>query len=275
MKNNRGKPVSTHSKDTEETKPSYEELIKIISNLNKTIERLSNQLEEERKRKTPKKPDGTARAELPAPEPQPQPTKEPSVPAPKPTAKEQSSSSDSWTTVPVNKRKSTQGTQPQTRTEKPKETASKEEGSSTPSTKKARLTQDQLLVRPILSYGCPIWSDISAGTMEKLRTFERKCLRVCLSKYRTPESNYTKLISNHRLYEKAKIIRNDLFLLKLIHNHWANTVKITCNSLMCHLPYPNPLYFTKTLKTGYTPPESFIFLDSEGYIQNPENIPIL
>ncbi|CAK9816241.1 PiggyBac transposable element-derived protein 2 [Anthophora plagiata] len=34
----------------------------------------------------------------------------------------------------------------------------------------------KLLIRPILTYGCPIWYNISAGTLEKLRIFERKSL---------------------------------------------------------------------------------------------------
>lgn len=58
----------------------------------------------------------------------------------------------------------------------------------------------KLLIRPILTYGCQIWYNLSAGTMEKLRVFQRKCIRACLGKYRTPESNFTKLISNHKLY---------------------------------------------------------------------------
>ncbi|CAK9806151.1 Probable RNA-directed DNA polymerase from transposon X-element [Anthophora plagiata] len=133
----------------------------------------------------------------------------------------------------------------------------------------------KLLIRPILTYGCPIWYNISAGTMEKLRIFERKCLRACLGKYRSPESNYKKMISNYKLYEEAKLIRIDLFILKLIRNHWSCVNKVTSNSLIHCSMYPNPLYFAKAMETGYTPPESFIYLDSEGYIQNTENIPII
>ncbi|CAK9813144.1 Nucleic-acid-binding protein from transposon X-element [Anthophora plagiata] len=84
----------------------------------------------------------------------------------------------------------------------------------------------KLLIRPILTYGCPIWYNISAGTMEKLRIFERKCLRACLGKYRSPESNYKKMISNYKLYEEAKLIRIDLFILKLIRNHWSCVNKL-------------------------------------------------
>lgn len=108
--------------------------------------------------------------------------------------------------------------------------------------------------------------------MELLRTFERKCLRACLNRYRTPESNYTKTI---KLYEEANVSRIDLFILKLIRNHWANVRNITDNSLIRCSTLPNELYFKKAMKTGYTPPESFTYLDSEGIIQNSDNIPII
>ncbi|XP_015438037.1 PREDICTED: RNA-directed DNA polymerase from mobile element jockey-like, partial [Dufourea novaeangliae] len=77
------------------------------------------------------------------------------------------------------------------------------------------------LIRPILTYGCQIWFNIFAGTMEKLRVFERKCIRACLGKYRSPESNYTKLISNYKLYEEAMLVRIDFFMVKLIRDHWS------------------------------------------------------
>ena len=69
--------------------------------------------------------------------------------------------------------------------------------------KNVKLLLYKLLIRPILTYGCAIWFNISASTMEKIRIFERKCIRACLSKYRTPESNYTKNVSNHQLYNEA------------------------------------------------------------------------
>ncbi|XP_015438110.1 PREDICTED: uncharacterized protein LOC107193219 [Dufourea novaeangliae] len=131
------------------------------------------------------------------------------------------------------------------------------------------------LIRPILTYGCQIWFNICAGTMEKLRVFERKCIRACLSKYRSPESNYTKLISNYKLYEEAKLVRIDIFMLKLIRDHWTKVHNITSNTLIAHSLYPNPLYFNYTRHTGYTPPESFVYLDGEGYIQNSDNIPLI
>lgn len=111
--------------------------------------------------------------------------------------------------------------------------------------------------------------------MEKLRIFERKCLRACLNRYRTPESNYTKKVSNQKLYEEAKIIRIDLFIIKLIRDHWAKTCKIKTNSLIFGSTFPNPNYHEIAAQKGYTPPESFIYFDSKGLIQNKDKIPII
>ncbi|XP_076298340.1 uncharacterized protein LOC143217689 [Lasioglossum baleicum] len=65
--------------------------------------------------------------------------------------------------------------------------------------KEVKLLCYKLLIRPILTYGIPIWYNISASTMEKIRLFERRCLRACLNAYKTPKSNYTKYYSNHAL----------------------------------------------------------------------------
>ncbi|XP_017796810.1 PREDICTED: uncharacterized protein LOC108578067 [Habropoda laboriosa] len=138
-----------------------------------------------------------------------------------------------------------------------------------------KITCYKSLIRPILTYASPIWFNVSASTMEKLRVIERKCLRACLGKYRTPESNYTKLISNHKLYEYANITRIDLHILKLIRNHWANIRNVTNNSLIYSSTYPNPQYHEKTRHTGYIPPEAFTHLDSQGYIQDKDNTPLI
>ncbi|XP_076221690.1 uncharacterized protein LOC143176940 [Nomia melanderi] len=270
-----------------EGKPSYDELIKMIANLNKTIENLTKQLEEERNRKIAAEQEkGQSRGgNIPAPSTlsTSNPPTEPEGPSGIFQA-EENSGVGHWSTVATGKRKSGLPAGPSAPPVKKSSFATKTEAkpppeqdaSSGPITKKAKPAfGNELLIRPILTYGCPIWYNISAGTMEQLRVFERKCLRACLSRYRTPESNFTKLVKNHRLYEEANIIRIDLFILKLIRNHWANVHNVTTNSLIHCSTFPNPLYFRKTMVTGYTPPESFIYLDSEGYIQNSENVPII
>jgi len=56
--------------------------------------------------------------------------------------------------------------------------------------KKIKIIGYQALIRPIITFGCPIWFIISSSTMEKIRIFERTCLRLCLNKYVKPETNY-------------------------------------------------------------------------------------
>lgn len=88
-------------------------------------------------------------------------------------------------------------------------------------------------------------------------------------------SNYKKFYSNKRIYDKADIHRIDTFILKLIRDHFANASNIKQNSLIHGSLYPNPLYHEKTLKSGFIPPEAFPYLDSNEYIQDIKNIPII
>lgn len=141
--------------------------------------------------------------------------------------------------------------------------------------KKVKLTCYQLLVRPIITYGCEIWYNVGASVMEEIRVFERRCLRACMNLYRTPNSNYQKYYSNSTLYNAAGINRIDNFMLKLIRNYFACVSQITINSLIFPIAYPDENYIKKTLTSGYIPPEAFIYLDKHGYTQNNQAVPIL
>lgn len=89
-----------------------------------------------------------------------------------------------------------------------------------------------LLVRPILTYACQIWFNVGPPVMEKLRKFERDCLRAYLNMYKSPKSNYTRYYSNKELYNATNIKRIDYFILKLTRDHIANSSKMTNNSLI-------------------------------------------
>ncbi|XP_008555147.1 uncharacterized protein LOC103576621 [Microplitis demolitor] len=56
---------------------------------------------------------------------------------------------------------------------------------------KAKLICYQLIVRPILAYAAPIWWNVGPSVMELYRKFERSCIKACLSKYRSAETDYT------------------------------------------------------------------------------------
>lgn len=140
---------------------------------------------------------------------------------------------------------------------------------------KVKLLCYQLLVRPIITYGCSIWFNQSASVMERLRAFERSCLRACLGQYRSAESGYLHYISNKKIYDLANINRIDCFIIRLIRDYYLNASQNTRNSLIFGAIYPNELYFEETLKSGHIPPEAFIYLDNRGYIQDEDGIPII
>ena len=131
------------------------------------------------------------------------------------------------------------------------------------------------LIRPILTYACPVWFDISPNAMVGLRKLERKILRACLNKYRQPESNFWKFISNVELYKLANIPRIDVFIIKLIRNHIKEAIKNKENPLIYSPFFPNPQYHKRCMKSGFMPPEVFKYLDENKFICNTELIRII
>lgn len=85
---------------------------------------------------------------------------------------------------------------------------------------KIKLLCYKQLIRPILSFGFPTWAGISSHQMERIRIFERKCLRACLN-YRKPLDTH-KSIRNSELYATSEMTRIDSFLIN-------NTIKIFDN----------------------------------------------
>ena len=122
---------------------------------------------------------------------------------------------------------------------------------------KVKIMCYQTLIRPIITYGCPIWYNIPASVMEKIRIFERKCIRACLSIYKSEHSGYKKYVKNKKIYDLANIHRIDCHILKLTRNHFAQAAKIKENSLIFGCLFPNNAYYKNTLVTGYTPPKLF------------------
>lgn len=130
------------------------------------------------------------------------------------------------------------------------------------------------LIRPMIAYGCPVWFNVAPSQMEKIRVFERQCLRHCLGLHRTPESEYRHYYSNQVLYNGANINRIDNFLLKLIRGHIARAMS-SANSLIFGAYYPNTEYFEGVRLSGYIPPNAFLYLDSRGLIQDREAVPLI
>jgi hypothetical protein len=134
----------------------------------------------------------------------------------------------------------------------------------------------QSLIRPILTYACQIWYNISASLMEIYRKFERKILRACVGKYRKSETNFQHFISNKNIYESANVSRIDIFILNLVRRHYQRVPQIKENSLIAHSAFPEPKYIEHARQTGFVPPEAFPELDKNNYIQSEDsNIPLI
>lgn len=132
---------------------------------------------------------------------------------------------------------------------------------------KVKIIMYQVLVRPIITYGCSIWFNISPSYMEKIRVFERKCLRTCTSVNRPHQSNFLKYVSNVKLYNKANIIRIDNFIIHLIRKHILRCIHCTDFNLIMAPYYTDEEYIKTSILNGFVPPESFLFLDSKNCIK--------
>ena len=129
-----------------------------------------------------------------------------------------------------------------------------------------------LLIRPIITYAAPIWWNSGAATIEKIRKFERSCIRASLHVYRNGE---TKLfICNKTIYNMANIPRIDNFIVQRTRDYYAYLPTIDNKYLRSFCTY-NQLEIVEKSSTGYPPPHSFLYYDREGYIQDADNIPVL
>lgn len=127
-----------------------------------------------------------------------------------------------------------------------------------------------ILIRPIITYASPIWWNMSASLAEKMRKFERHCLRVCLHLFRKPDSK--QFFSSKMLYDKANIPRIDSFITKLNRNYFAELKNIKNNFLQKFLDNHN---FSDEASTGSLPAHAFVYFDRKGYIQDTTNNHIL
>ena len=113
---------------------------------------------------------------------------------------------------------------------------------------KVKILCYQTLIKPIITYCCPIWYNILASLMKKIRIFERKCIRASLSIYRSKHSGYKKYVKSKKIYDLVNIHRIDCHILKLTRNHFAQAAKIKENSLIFGYLFPNDAYYKNTYK---------------------------
>lgn len=102
---------------------------------------------------------------------------------------------------------------------------------------------------------------ISSSQMKQIRIFERRCLRACLGKYRSRESNFQKYIKNKVIYNLENTPRFDNFIIKLIRNYFADASGIKENSLIFPLTYARRWKLHQTnIRNWICPARSSLFL---------------
>lgn len=121
------------------------------------------------------------------------------------------------------------------------------------------------LIRPQMTYGFPIWFNISMNQMKKLQVLERKCLRNCINFQRTT-TNF-RYIKNTELYEKTKIEKIENHLFKLFEN-FTKKLNYIPNELIQKLARDSINIEHQTLlhMQNYHSPTSFTFLNQNNRI---------
>lgn len=72
---------------------------------------------------------------------------------------------------------------------------------------------------------------------------------------------------------EAKIPRIDCFIIKLVRNYIKSSLNNQDNSLIFGPYYEKTIFHLNNMKTGFIPPETFMFLDQNGYITNESGVP--
>lgn len=121
------------------------------------------------------------------------------------------------------------------------------------------------LLRPLMTYGFPSWSDISSHQMERLRTAERTCIRACSETTRVN----ARYINNTDLYNKAGIQRIDRVLVSSAikffeKNHDECEIFQKCINI-------EPAYTTEQ-RNPYKPPWHLMNLNMQNSLYNNEQL---
>lgn len=142
------------------------------------------------------------------------------------------------------------------------------------SSSKTRILCYTIFVRSLLTYACPIWWNTNSSIMEKLRQFERTCIRAALRLYKSKKSNYKHWISNRILYNSANLPRIDNFIIKLTRNYFNNIKKINNDVMrkLCSVDHQTPIM---AASNGHIKPQDFMHHDQQGIIQDKRNVPII
>ncbi|CAG5084985.1 Protein of unknown function [Cotesia congregata] len=138
---------------------------------------------------------------------------------------------------------------------------------------RAKVICYQLLIRPLLTYASPVNWNLGTAQAEKLRAFERSCLRTALNMHRRPDTDYRERFSNKKLYDAATIPRIDNHRITLTRDYYSKFNQIK-NDTIKNLKNIRGDLNTNSEK-GMLQPQAFTARDKLGYIQNSKNVPII
>lgn len=135
----------------------------------------------------------------------------------------------------------------------------------------------QTLIRPIITYACPVWYNCSASYMERIRKFERACIRRCQGEWRKADTGYLHYVSNQTQYNNFGIERIDTHIIRLTRNHiLRSTDAEQRNSRIIGPYYTDDTIIKRCIQPSKIPgPEAFLYLDKIGYIQGDDQIPVI
>ena len=139
---------------------------------------------------------------------------------------------------------------------------------------KAKTILYMLLVRPIITYAAPIWWNFNHTTGEKMRSLQRKCLRACLGMYRSQSSDWQHFVRNKTLHDNAEIPRIDLFTLKLTRDYYS-TIPSIDNEYTMAISEQDDINAPRQLASRYLVPQTFMFCDKMGLIQDSNDDPLI
>lgn len=133
------------------------------------------------------------------------------------------------------------------------------------------------LLRPILTYASPAWlANVDLSVLEEYRRFERKCFRCCAAiGTRTTASDFKKYHSNEVIYATTDITRIDNHIIQLTRSHFARLGTVPNASVAFSATSASEEYTRTCMQSGFLPPEAFVYMDSAGYIQDADGIPVL
>ena len=94
-----------------------------------------------------------------------------------------------------------------------------------------------------------------------------------IGELRVTKIEFSEIYQQYKIIQFGQPQQNRVFYHKI--NHYSQITYISENSLISGAAYPNIGYIQSTIITGFILPEAFPFLDTHGYIQNKNKIPII